>query len=170
LSIIAIACAACQSGDPLNNVKPIAEKMTKSQSSLPFEIKTAAAYKGGNFISVYIAGETDVLVTTFEISSTDGSDIEVQLGDSDANSITHFSGPHIVQAVLPAGAVPPLPPDHEYTERKAVSGLIRFSKVPMDGISMENDPMLLAFSDVRFEDGSVIGIEPMKIRLGVFPP
>jgi len=170
LSMPTLTLVSCQSGATHKNEKPLAMKTSQPTNKLPFKIDNVAAYMGGDFISVYITGVSDVIVATFDITDAVELDIKFQLGVSDANSITHFSGPSIVQAVLPAGAVPPLPADDEYTQKKAVSGVISCKNLPSDGFAIDNKPITFSFTDVTFDDGSVFDIEPMEIRLGVFPP
>jgi len=169
LSITVLVGAACQGSVSTTQEQTATVDGTKLMDGFPFKIDSMAAYNGQSFISVYFAGPSDVVAVTFDISETCESDMPVEL--SKKSTVTHSSGDNIGFYVLPRGPVPPFPPDYEYTQKQAVSGLISCKILPSEELNNELYKLFsFSLTDISFEDGTGFAIEPMKIIAGVFPP
>ena len=150
-------CVGCTAGSPGN--------------PFPFSIDLVGsrAYYGSDFLSIYLVGPQDVLVVRFDLPAQKRPGLRASVTDG-KSSIVHYSGPGIARYVLPMGPAVPFPPDYKYSYTSAQKGLILCQNPPAAGDFSNLDEVILSLEGVDFGDGALYRLEPIRLKLGVYPP
>jgi hypothetical protein len=153
-SALCIGCAAGSPGNPF-----------------PFSIDLAGsrAYYGSDFLSVYLVGPQDVLVVRFDLPAQKKTALRLRVTDG-KSSIVHYSGSGITRYVLPMGPALPFPPDYKYSYIAAQKGLILCQNPPAAGDFSSLGEVILSLEGVDFGDGALYHLEPIRLKIGVYPP
>ncbi len=164
--------SGCENASTTLKEKILSSDDQVQQQPFPFRIDPAksGAYIGRDYMSVYLVGESNVLIANFDLPETKTTSVRILIGMDKANSITHYTGPDIEKYVLPQGAQPPIPATPDYQQKKSISGLLNCWNAPVKGSFEYGREIDLSLDQIDFGDGKLYQIKPMKMTVGAFPP
>ncbi len=142
------------------------------QQAFPFKIDPAksGAYIGRDYMSVYLVGDSNVVVANFVLPESEIPLVRVLIGMEKANAITHYTGPGIEKYVLPQGVQLPIPSTPDYLQKESISGLLSCGNTPVKGRFEYGRRIELSLEQIDFGDGKLYQLKPMIMTIGAFPP
>ena len=161
----------CQ--QPTSEVSEDAIAISPSFPSEPFPFsitRTMAIYPAEDSVSAYVWSNSDVIEVIVKLPKEEVANFETSIERVAGNSILHSRGPGVAAYVLPAGPSRPLPTTNDYTQRKAVSGIIRVQNLPARGSLEYKRPIILSLDQVDFGDGKRFSLSPVNLTIDVSPP
>lgn len=172
LLVTGLLLSGCENASTSIKEKILSSDDQVQQQPFPFKIDPtkSGAYIGRDYMSVYLVGESNVLIANFDLPETKTTSVRILIGMDKANSITHYTGPDIEKYVLPQGAQRPIPVTPDYQQKKSISGLISCWNAPVKGLFEYGREIDLSLEQIDFGDGKLYQIKPMKMIVDAFPP